>query len=109
MKDHAELLDDDALPLLLREAMLRMIRGNQASLTCRELGVLLVCCSLPGPHPLHELAKRLGVSPKAIGHVSEGLEERDLARRKPNPTDARSNLLIATKAGRAMCRRLVKA
>ena len=46
---------DNALPHLLREALLRSVRGNQPSLTLRELAVLLVISTILDLHPLHEL------------------------------------------------------
>lgn len=62
----------------------------------RALGVLLHA----GPMHLRELAERLRIAPRSTTDVVDGLEERGLVERRPDPDDRRAMLVSLTDNGR---------
>jgi DNA-binding MarR family transcriptional regulator len=56
----------------------------------------------PGITP-KRLAQAINVSPPNLGPLLERLEARDLLERRPNPSDKRSQVLVLTDEGRALC------
>jgi DNA-binding MarR family transcriptional regulator len=92
----------------LRERLLGMIREDTPDLTCRQMGVLLICCNKPIPLSAAAIAEKLNVERPTITRAMDRLEALELARRRPNPADARSVLLVPSAKGRAMCRRLAR-
>ena len=49
---------------------------------------------------LSELAEALRIAPRSATEVADGLQERGLVARAPDPTDRRAVVLTATEAGR---------
>jgi DNA-binding MarR family transcriptional regulator len=90
----------------LRGAVLRLGRRlryqtlGDADLSATELAVL-GRIGLSGPMAPSALARAEHVKPPSMTKVIEGLEERDLVRRDPHPTDRRQCLISRTEAGEA--------
>lgn len=53
-----------------------------------------------------DLARRLGIAARSATEVVDALEDLDLVRREPSPTDRRATRLLLTEAGRALRLRL---
>jgi DNA-binding MarR family transcriptional regulator len=51
-----------------------------------------------------ELVRRMGVSKQAVQQLVDGLVEDGVVERRPDPTDLRGNMIVFTRAGRAMLR-----
>jgi DNA-binding MarR family transcriptional regulator len=109
MAKPTELPEDNALLLMLRDAMALMVSGHEADLTNRQLSVLLIGFSHSEPLPEYAMAKTLNVDSMVIGRAGDALAALGLAYKQPNPNDGRSVLLGPTDEGRALCRRLVAA
>ena len=56
---------------------------------------------MPGPHTVRGLAAALNISKPAISRALDRLGELDFVRRKLDPVDRRSVLLLQTSAGQA--------
>lgn len=56
-----------------------------------------------------ELAQFLRVAPRSVTDVVDSLEERDLVRRRPDPTDRRATVLTLTDDGRDLVAKVEKA
>lgn len=67
---------------------------------------LLVELGRSGPMPLVELGQRLGLEKSWVSRAVDGLADRGLATREPNPLDARSWLVTLTADGEARVREL---
>jgi DNA-binding MarR family transcriptional regulator len=61
----------------------------------RALGVLRRC----GPLRLGDLAEHLRIAPRSATEVVDGLEERALVDRRPDPADRRATLVALTARG----------
>ena len=59
------------------------------------------------PVPLRQLAGRLGCDPSNVTLLSDRLEEKGIAERRPHPDDGRVRTLVLTPAGEAVRRRLL--
>lgn len=64
----------------------------------RALGVLL----RHGPMRLSELSDHLHIAPRSVTEVVDGLAERGLAERRPDPADRRAVLVTPTPEGRCL-------
>jgi DNA-binding MarR family transcriptional regulator len=90
----------------LRAAITRLNRRLRQTrpvgeLTQNQLSVL-ASLELAGAMTPRELSDAERVQPPTMTKVLAKLEERDLVRRAPHPTDGRQVLLSATEAGRAV-------
>jgi DNA-binding MarR family transcriptional regulator len=94
------------LPRILREAIVGMVRLDDADLTLRQLGVFLRCYLDEGNHTVRGLAAHLSVAKPAITRALDRLEQSDLARRAVDPRDRRSVLVGRTVKGAALLREL---
>src|SRR5689334_21415052 len=95
-----------ALAEQLRAAITRLNRRLRQTrpvgeLTQNQLSVL-ASLELAGAMTPRELSDAERVQPPTMTKVLAKLEERDLVRRAPHPTDGRQVLLSATEAGRAV-------
>jgi DNA-binding MarR family transcriptional regulator len=74
----------------------------------RELAVLLL---LDGrePESQQQAAQRLGVDRTTMVALLDGLEDKGLVGRRPDPEDRRRNVVDLTKTGRAALRRALRA
>lgn len=83
----------------LRRAVTFMIgteRGHD--LTQRQLGTLLLVACTPGPHTIRGIAARLALLKPAVTRSVDVLEGEGLVRRRPDPADRRSVLVVPTPA-----------
>jgi DNA-binding MarR family transcriptional regulator len=94
------------LPWILREAIVGLVRREQADLTLRELSVFLKCYVGEGHHSPTVIARELTVGTPAITRALDGLQEFDLARRKVDPSDRRRIVVERTLKGAALLREL---
>jgi DNA-binding MarR family transcriptional regulator len=60
------------------------------------------------PVPLRHLAGRLRCDPSNVTLLSDRLEEKGIAERRPHPDDGRVRTLVLTPAGEAVRRRLLE-
>jgi DNA-binding MarR family transcriptional regulator len=67
---------------------------------------LLVELGRSGPMPMVELGQRLSLEKSWVSRAVDGLAERGLIRKEPNPEDARSWLVTLTAAGERRLREL---
>ena len=74
-------------------------------LTTPRLRVLSILHA-DGPLTSARLAQRLGVTPRAVTALVDGLETRRLVHRRPHPTDRRAALVELTAGGRRIVARL---
>jgi DNA-binding MarR family transcriptional regulator len=96
----------DQLVATFRDTMISLVRQDGPDLTARQLSVLLICYLEDGPHTVRGLAERLEVSKPAITRALDRLGDLDLARRKQDPEDRRSVLVMRTLRGSAFLRDL---
>jgi DNA-binding MarR family transcriptional regulator len=102
MKPPAE--SDFALPRILRETMVALVRRDGADLTARQFAVLLICYVEDGPHTVRGLAERTQLPKPAISRVLDRLGALSLTRRVADPRDKRSVLVACTAEGFAYVR-----
>ena len=67
---------------------------------------LLSFLATDGPLTSAELARRLGVTPRAVTALVDGLVEQRLVRRRPHPSDRRATLVSLSARGARTCARL---
>ena len=91
-KDWRTALDRDLAPLGLR---------------AQQAAALLRCSQPPGLHP-SRLASLLGTDAAGVTGLIDQLEEKGLARRRPDPADRRAVIVAPTKAGAALVPRLAQ-
>jgi DNA-binding MarR family transcriptional regulator len=99
------------LPSLGPEHLLVAIRSfvrdeKQGSLNLRQLAVLLLLASTPGPHTIRGCAAILRVAKPAVTRSADRLELLGLAERLPDPDDGRSIRLRATRKGMSLSKAL---
>lgn len=89
-------------------ALLR--RDQEASLDRMGLSLsrvhVLWVLGTEGPSTHRVLAERLGVVPRSVTDLVDGLESIGLVTREPHPDDRRASLVTLTKQGRVVVRRL---
>lgn len=93
--------------LLARANAVSLARANAAlgelGLKARAYSVLALAAS--GARPTQrELSDFLRLDPSQIVSLVDGLAERDLVRREPDPNDRRVNVVVATETGEALHR-----
>lgn len=95
-------LDDDAFFHLARAAAVAIGEGNAAltehGLRSRSYSVLALAAVEPGPSQ-RELAATLGLDPSQVVALVDDLQSRGLVERRPDPSDRRANVVVATEAG----------
>jgi DNA-binding MarR family transcriptional regulator len=94
----------------LRQAerdFVRFLEGQCARLDLSPAdGRMLAYLEARGPCPIGELQAIFGHKPSTLTSVVDRLAEQRLIRRKPNPADRRSVLVVLTGPGRAMAERV---
>jgi DNA-binding MarR family transcriptional regulator len=90
----------DLAPLVERA---RSVGLRRRGLTLPRQRLLLLLHEV-GPLVSVDVAQRLGVSPRAVTALVDGLVGQDLARRVPHPTDRRASLVELTPAGGELAR-----
>ena len=84
----------------LRRGLAAMVSDNGPDLTARQLQMLLTVTLTPSPHTVRGLAAALVISKPAITRATDRLVELGFVTRRPDPTDRRSVIIAATRAGR---------
>ncbi len=74
-------------------------------LRAQQAAALLRCSQPPGAHP-SRLAALLGTDAAGVTGLIDQLEEKGLARRRPDPADRRAVIVAPTRAGAALVPRL---
>lgn len=101
-------LVDDLSFLLARANALSLVAGNAAlsehGLKVRSYSVLTLASGDARPSQ-RELAEFLRLDPSQVVSLVDELEARDLVERRPDPTDRRANVVVATAAGRDLAAR----
>jgi DNA-binding MarR family transcriptional regulator len=104
---------DDGTPdlgdLLMRVARTQRRRFREVlapwDLSPHQARALLVICERDGVR-LTDLAERLRIAPRSATEVADGLQERGLVERSPDPGDRRAVLLRPTDEGRRIHREI---
>jgi DNA-binding MarR family transcriptional regulator len=107
---------DDATPdlgdLLMRVARAQRRRFGEVlapwDLSPHQARALFVICQGDGVR-LTDLAERLRIAPRSATEVADGLQERGLVERTPDPGDRRAVLVRPTEDGRRVHREIAAA
>ena len=89
---------------VFRKTVVALVRGEASDLTARQLGVFLTCYLESNAQTVRGLAMPLKVSKPAISRSLDRLAGFDLIRRKPDPIDRRSVIVVRTPTGIAYLR-----
>ncbi len=96
---------DDVSFLLARANALSLTVGNAAlsalGLKVRSYAVLALAAD-PAPPTQRELSEFLRLDPSQVVALVDDLQSRGLVERRPDPTDRRANVVVATDAGREL-------
>ena len=102
----AAALGDDLSFLLARANALSLAAGNVAlaphGLRVRSYSVLALAAADSAQPTQRELAEFLRLDPSQVVALVDDLERRGLVERRPDPSDRRANVVLATDAGRAV-------
>lgn len=93
---------DAEINFLFQQTM-ALVRQSGRDLSIRQLGILLACDAALKPQTIRGLAGFLKVAKPVVTRAVDRLERDGLARRKSDPTDGRSVLVIPTSSGRLYC------
>jgi len=98
-------LTKDLSFLLARANAVSLAAGNRAlaphGLKARSYSVLLLAAGDSGPSQ-RELAEFLRLDPSQVVSLVDDLQARELVERRPDPSDRRANIVVATAKGRAL-------
>lgn len=100
------ILDTEALIRTLYHTHLALVREAGHDLTARQMTVFLTCFLEGRPQTVRALASRLNVSRPAISRTLDRLEEFDLLKRRTDPTDRRSVIILRRRAGWSLFERI---
>ncbi len=103
---HPRLEDSRELRILAGACLAQTRAKDDPDLSVRQLAIMLAVYLDDGPHTVRGLAAHLGVSKPAITRGLDRLGMLDLTRRKVDPMDRRSVLVVRTLQGAAFLRRL---
>lgn len=84
---------------LWKQVTLRSVREGTFDLSNRQLAILLVAATEPGPHTIRSLALNLSISKPAVCRAADALSMLALAERTVDPEDRRNVALVPTAAG----------
>ncbi len=87
-------------PAYMRWVHSRMPAGEMTFARMRLLGAL----RSKNPQIMSELSEALGVTPRNITALVDGLEEEGMVRRRPHPNDRRATFVELTAEGADVCR-----
>ncbi|MCH9781016.1 MAG: MarR family transcriptional regulator [Alphaproteobacteria bacterium] len=82
-----------------RAAIVKVVSLDVPDLTARQMAVILVVYTLPGPHRVRDLASYLSISKPAITRALDKLEASGYLRRRSDKEDGRSVLIQRTVKG----------
>lgn len=98
-------LTDDVSFLLARANAIALAAGNAAlaehGLKARSYSVLVLASGAARPSQ-RELAEFLRLDPSQVVSLVDELQARHLVERRPDPSDRRANVVVATDAGREL-------
>ncbi|MEV5069997.1 winged helix-turn-helix transcriptional regulator [Microbacterium sp. LMI12-1-1.1] len=98
-------LTDDVSFLLARANAIALAAGNAAlaehGLKARSYSVLVLASGDARPSQ-RELAEFLRLDPSQVVSLVDELQSRGLVERRPDPSDRRANVVVATDAGREL-------
>jgi DNA-binding MarR family transcriptional regulator len=101
----ASALADDVSFLLARANAIALAAGNAAlaehGLKARSYSVLVLASGDARPSQ-RDLAEFLRLDPSQVVSLVDELQSRGLVERRPDPTDRRANVVVATDAGRTL-------
>ena len=101
----ASALSEDLSFLLARANAISLAAGNAAlavhGLKARSYSVLLLTTDDARPSQ-RELAEFLRLDPSQVVSLVDDLQSRGLVERRPDPSDRRANVVVATTAGREL-------
>ncbi|HKP06858.1 MAG TPA: MarR family winged helix-turn-helix transcriptional regulator [Microbacterium sp.] len=101
----ASALTDDVSFLLARANAIALAAGNAAlaphGLKARSYSVLVLAAGEARPSQ-RELAEFLRLDPSQVVSLVDDLQSRKLVERRPDPSDRRANVVVATPAGREL-------
>lgn len=93
----------------LFQQIISLVRDDGRDLSLRQLAVLAVCIDAKQPQTVRGLAKHLGIAKPAVTRAADRLEAAKFVRRKPDPGDRRSVLIVPSPAGRRFHARFFEA
>ena len=96
----------DAQIGLLSDTIVRLVRRDKPDLSARQLAIFLTCYLELQGQTVRGLAESLTLSRPAITRALDRLAQFDLVRRKPDPLDRRSIVILRTTSGNAFLREL---
>lgn len=82
-----------------RGALVETVRRSGPDLTARQLAIMLSVYLTPPPHTVRGLARDLKLPKPAVTRALDKLEELTLLRRKTDPDDKRSVLVLRSVRG----------
>jgi DNA-binding MarR family transcriptional regulator len=99
----------DRLVELLLERILTLVRREGRDLRLNQMAILLVCDAAEAPQTVRGLARYLEIEKPIVTRAVDRLEAVGLAKRKADPSDGRSVLIVPSPAGRRYCSRFASA
>jgi DNA-binding MarR family transcriptional regulator len=97
---------DDSQLHFLSSTISRLVRRAKPDLSARQLAIFLTCYLDLPTQTVRGLADYLKLSRPAITRALDRLAQFELVRRKPDPLDRRSVVILRTPAGTAFVREL---
>lgn len=85
---------------LLFDRVVALVHLKDRDFSLRQLAVLAICVDAQEPPTVRGLARHLGIAKPAVTRAINRLEAAKLVRRKPDPSDRRSILIVPSPAGR---------
>jgi DNA-binding MarR family transcriptional regulator len=87
-------LYNDQFVDILHQTILHTVRRDGPDLSLRQMALLLITALEEGMHTVRGLAQRLDISKPAITRSLDRLQYLGLSKRKPDPRDGRSVLVV---------------
>ncbi len=101
-------MNADHMVGILRNTIVALVKRPGPDLTARQLAVFLTCYLEAESQTVRGLAAGLHVSKPAITRALDRLADFDLARRKRDPSDRRSVLVLRTMKGNRLLRDITR-
>lgn len=96
----------DPLVAAFHGTIMAIVKADERDLSARQLAVFLQCYLVEAEHTVRGLAAAMDVSKPAVTRALDRLGEMDLARRKIDPRDRRSVIVVRTLKGAGYMREL---
>lgn len=85
-----------------------LLEAQDLDISAAQAGAMMVLFQAREPMTARQLATEMAVSEVTIGRFVKVLETKEWVGRKPDPSDARAQLLLPTKKARAALPRFIK-